>query len=274
MPGRGRAAPNMDPRLARKLRELREAAGFTCDSVARKAGWSPSKVSRFERLRTGISVADVIILLDLYDVEGPERAAMTGLAERSSRTPSALYRDQAVAAEIWAPSVVPVPLRIPDYARAVAESAQDITGMLPSEVDDLDGMARAWRRRIEDQHAPLRVRAVFDATVLRRRAAPSDVMHRQVAHLAMLDGLPNVTLLAVTLDAPVPAAFAAFTLLQFGRVDGLPLCDVAMFDDHAEPRTVDEEKITWRCRRAMKELAAAGEPPGGAIAAALAHWSR
>ena len=270
-------APSMDPRLARRLKEIRRAAGWTGDTVAGKTGWSPSKVSRIERMRTGISADDVIILLDIYGVEGDERAAMIGLADQAVRprtSAAAIYRDTAAAAEIWAPSVVPAALRIPEYAQAVAEDAQDITGMLPSEVAELSGAARAWRRRIEERRDPLKVRAVLDGTVLRRRAAPKDVMHRQVAHLAALADLPHVDLRLVRLDAEAPAGFGAFTLLQFGRVEGLPTPDVALFEDAADPRYTDEEAVTWRCRRAVKELRLAAEPPGGAIAAALAHWSK
>jgi transcriptional regulator with XRE-family HTH domain len=272
-----------DPRLARRLGELRNAAGITGEFAAAKAGWSPSKISRIEHMRTGISPADVIVLLDLYDVEGPERTALTNLAERAS-SPSfkghsrpasaAVYRDEAAAADIWAPSVIPPPLRTAEYARAVAVAAMDITGLMPSGVDAEEANARAWRRLIEARRDPLQVKAVIDATALRRRAAGPEVMHRQAAHLAALAELSNVTLLVVPIDSPAPPGFPAFTLLQFDWIDGMNLHDVALFDDYAEPRIVDEETVTWRCRRAVRELAAAAQPAGGAIAAALSHWSR
>ena len=40
-------------RLAAELREIREGKGKSGDAVAAALKWSPSKISRYERARTG-----------------------------------------------------------------------------------------------------------------------------------------------------------------------------------------------------------------------------
>jgi hypothetical protein len=64
-----RDAPSVrERRLARELRLLREAAELHGKDVAERMGWSPSKVSRIETGRTGISSADLERLVELYQV--------------------------------------------------------------------------------------------------------------------------------------------------------------------------------------------------------------
>lgn len=72
-------------RLARKLRELREAAGLTSDAATKKAGFSRGKLTRMERNEWVLpSPADVEKLLDVYEVTDPvEREAYITLAEQS-----------------------------------------------------------------------------------------------------------------------------------------------------------------------------------------------
>jgi transcriptional regulator with XRE-family HTH domain len=283
----GYLAPSMEPRLARRLKDLRLRSRMNGGSAAAKAGWSPSKISRIERMRAGVSVADVTLLLDIYGVGGDERDAVLALAARASEpvfrgtprtTKASIYQGEADAVDVWGPSVVPPPLRTADYARALAEAVQDVTGMLPSEVQDMAAAALAWQRRIEDRHDPLAVRAVIDATALRRRVGAGKnaaaIMRRQVEHLAALANYRTVTLRVLPIDAAGPKGVTAFTLMRFTPAGGLPLGDVVMFDDPSWPQSCDEEPVTFRCGRAFKELTAASEPPAGAITAALAHWSR
>src|SRR6266699_1099141 len=65
-------------RLAAELRRLRERAGFTGDEVADRLGWSGSKISRIELHRTGIKLADLVLLLDLYNVADVHREGGIG----------------------------------------------------------------------------------------------------------------------------------------------------------------------------------------------------
>src|SRR5213079_3236822 len=58
-------------RLAAELRRIRESKGKSGDAVAAALKWSPSKISRYERARTGLQPREVERLLDYYEITGP-----------------------------------------------------------------------------------------------------------------------------------------------------------------------------------------------------------
>ena len=57
-------------RLAAELRGIRESKGKSGDAVAAALKWSPSKISRYERARTGLRPREVERLLDYYGITG------------------------------------------------------------------------------------------------------------------------------------------------------------------------------------------------------------
>ena len=67
-------------RLAAELRGIREGKGKSGDAVAAALKWSPSKISRYERARTGLRPREVERLLDYYQITGPRRAQLLTLA--------------------------------------------------------------------------------------------------------------------------------------------------------------------------------------------------
>src|ERR1700683_1614999 len=72
-------------RLAAELRENREHKGKSGASAAAALRWSPSKISRYERARTGLRPREVERLLDYYQITGPRRALLLGLAEDAAQ---------------------------------------------------------------------------------------------------------------------------------------------------------------------------------------------
>src|ERR1700739_5087566 len=68
-------------RLAAELRESRESKGQSGDAVAAALKWSPSKISRYERAKTGLQPREVERLLDYYQITGQRRALLLALAE-------------------------------------------------------------------------------------------------------------------------------------------------------------------------------------------------
>ena len=72
-------------RLAAELRGIRESKGKSGDTVAAALKWSPSKISRYERARTGLRPREVERLLDYYEITGPRRALLLGLAEDAAQ---------------------------------------------------------------------------------------------------------------------------------------------------------------------------------------------
>src|SRR6266702_2093071 len=65
-------------RLAAELRGIREDKGKSGDAVAAALKWSPSKISRYERARTGLRPREVERLLDYYQITGSHRACRRG----------------------------------------------------------------------------------------------------------------------------------------------------------------------------------------------------
>src|SRR6185437_8226639 len=72
-------------RLAAELRGIRESKGKSGDAVAAALKWSPSKISRYERARTGLRPQEVARLLDYYQITGPRRDLLLGLAEDAAQ---------------------------------------------------------------------------------------------------------------------------------------------------------------------------------------------
>ena len=121
-------------RLAAELREIREDRGKSGDSVATALKWSASKVSRYERARTGLRPREVERLLDYYGITGPRRTLLLGLAEdaarkgwwKSSPTPcprttssSSALEHEATSMAIWHVDVVAGLLQTQGYARHI-----------------------------------------------------------------------------------------------------------------------------------------------------------
>src|SRR5215469_7780847 len=72
-------------RLAAELREIRESKGRSGETVATALRWSPSKISRYERAKTGLRPREVERLLDYYQITGPRRELLLALAEDASQ---------------------------------------------------------------------------------------------------------------------------------------------------------------------------------------------
>src|SRR6266436_7541992 len=72
-------------RLAAELRGIREHKGKSGDAVAAALRWSPSKISRYERARTGLQPREVRRLLDYYEITGSRRALLLELAEDAAQ---------------------------------------------------------------------------------------------------------------------------------------------------------------------------------------------
>src|SRR5438105_15094543 len=72
-------------RLAAELRGIRESKGKSGDSVPAALKWSPSKISRYERARTGLRPREVERLLHYYQITGHRRAPLLELPEDAAQ---------------------------------------------------------------------------------------------------------------------------------------------------------------------------------------------
>ena len=255
-------------RLAAELRRLRERAGFTGDEVAERLGWSGSKISRIELHRIGIKQADLLRLLDLYDVAEVHRESLAALGRESSKTgrleavaaafpgehAAFLYAEAEAQSEwTWDPQVVPGLLQTPDYARAVMLGLDDVFPVPPGEIDRLIE-ARLIRQQVLVRSPPFNLAAIIDESVLYRRMGDNSVMHEQLDRLTEAAKLPNVTVQVLPLAGGQSITTGAFIYMKFAQVHDVPLHDIVIVENLAGSDYVEEDDDTFSYLRAFKTL--------------------
>ena len=120
-------------RLGAELRQLRRREALTLEQVCDRLGWaSTSKLSRIELGQSRPDLADVLDLLDVYEVPPPQRDALIVIARDAAtsrgwwKTLGEMGERQRTYAELEAgaativeyqPAVVPGLLQTPAYAR-------------------------------------------------------------------------------------------------------------------------------------------------------------
>src|SRR5271154_7047267 len=180
-------------RLAAELRGIREGKGKSGDTVAHALRWSPSKISRYERARTGLRPREVERLLDYYQITGSRRALLLGLAEDAAQkgwweefadTLSEDYKQfiglehEAASMAIWHVAVVTGLLQTEAYARHIVSSYSRIEPMPPGMIGRMVGV-RLRRQQVLDRGGlPLAV--VLDESVLKRRIGDEAVMYGEL----------------------------------------------------------------------------------------------
>ena len=143
----------------RRLREFRKDAGLTADAVARKSGFSETKISRVERSIGSITVEDLLTLLGIYGANRTEMQTLTDLARSTTEygrhgtprtTPAEVYLSETTAVSCWGPQLIPPPLRTAAYARATAKAA---TGWRPPQITTSATASGRWLDRLTDRMA-------------------------------------------------------------------------------------------------------------------------
>ena len=170
-------------RLAAELREIRESQGKSGDAVAAALKWSPSKISRYERARTGLQPREVERLLDYYEITGARRTLLLALAQDAAQKgwweefADALSPDyqqfiglehEASSIAIWHVDVVPGLLQTQAYARHIIGSYSRIEPIAPGMVERLVRV-RMRRQQVLNREPGLQLSVVLDESVLRRR---------------------------------------------------------------------------------------------------------
>jgi transcriptional regulator with XRE-family HTH domain len=289
-------------RLAAELRGIREDKGKSGDSVAAALRWSASKISRYERARTGLRPQEVARLLDYYQITGPRRALLLGLAEDAARKGwwedfaehlSDDYKQfigfehEAASMTIWHVDVVTGLLQTPSYARHIISSYSRVEPMPPGMIGRTVSV-RMRRQQVLDRE-DLRLRVVLDESVLKRRIGDEAVMYEQLQRLVRDGDRPNVTLQILPLDGQHTVFGESFVI--FGFTDDSGLGDDGDFtgDDDATQRDVviteqlnssvimEGERETYLHRIAFQTLADASLSPAESRALILdtaeSYWS-
>jgi transcriptional regulator with XRE-family HTH domain len=261
-------------RLAAELRGLREAKGRSGEAVAHALRWSPSKVSRYERAKTGLKPREVERLLDYYGVTGAHRDMLLALAADASQRgwwedhADTLPEDyqqfiglehEATSAAIWHVDVVAGLLQTEGYARHIIGSYDRVEPIAPSQVTRL--VRVRMRRQQVLERAALTVSVVLDESVLLRRIGSDLVMHEQLERLARECDRPNVTLQVLPLDGPHTVIGESFVLFGFEADGDAVMADVVATEQMRSGFILEGERETHLHRVAFRTLTEAALSP-------------
>ena len=277
-------------RLAAELRGIRESKGKSGDTVAAALKWSPSKISRYERARTGLRPREVERLLDYYEITGPRRALLLGLAEDAAQKgwweefTDSLSEDykqfiglehEATAMAIWHVDVVTGLLQTEEYARHIIGSYSRVEPVAPGMIGRLVRV-RMRRQHVLDRDG-LQLSVVLDESVLKRRIGDEAVMYDQLQRLVKEADRPNLTLQVLPLDAQHVVFGESFVIFGFGQDADAMLQDVVSTEHLRSGFTLEGERDTYLHRIAFQMLSEAALDPVASrkliLETAEAYWS-
>jgi transcriptional regulator with XRE-family HTH domain len=236
--------------LGRYLRDLRNRARLTVRAAASQLEWSEAKMWRIETGQTSLRSHDVETMCKVYGAPASLTEALMGLAkETKARGWWHSYGDaipagfdvfiglEEAASQIdWYESeLVPGLLQTEEYARAIIRAGN------PDE--DENEIGRRVRLRIARQALlaratePPTLRVVLNEAVLRRTTGGENVMAGQLAHMAEVSELPNVTIRVVPFSAGLHRGVLSG---QFGILRFPPSAE----EGEAEPPTVYADGFT------------------------------
>lgn len=261
-------------RLAAELRQLREAKGRSGESVANALRWSPSKISRYERAKTGLRPKEVERLLDYYGVNGTKREMLLSLAEDASQKgwweefADSVPEDyqqfiglehEATSVAIWHVDVVAGLLQTEAYARHIINSYDRVEPVAPSQVTRLVRV-RLRRQQVLDRPG-LQVNVVLDESVLLRRIGSDITMYEQLQRLAKECDRDNVTLQILPLDGVHTIIGESFVLFSFEADGDAVLQDVVSTEQMRSGFILEGERETHLHRVAFRTLTEAALSP-------------
>ena len=277
-------------RLAAELREIREDKGKSGDAVAAALKWSPSKISRYERARTGLRPREVARLLDYYQITGPRRALLLGLAEDAAQKgwweefSDSLSEDyqqfiglehEAASMAIWHVDVVTGLLQTEAYARHIIGSYSRVEPMPPGMIGRLVRV-RMRRQQVLNREG-LHLSVVLDESVLRRRIGDEAVMYDQLQRLLQEADRPRMTLRILPLNAQHTVFGESFVIFGFRDDSDAMLHDVVVTEQLRNSVTLEGERETHLHRIAFQRLSDAALDPAASRALILqtaeSYWS-
>ena len=277
-------------RLAAELRGIRESKGKSGDTVAAALRWSPSKISRYERARTGLRPREVERLLDYYQITGPRRELLLALAEDAAQkgwweefadTLSDDYKQfiglehEATSMAIWHVDVVTGLLQTEGYARHIISSYSRVEPVAPGMIGRMVKV-RMQRQQVLDREG-LQLSVVLDESVLKRRIGDDAVMYEQLQRLAKEADRPNITVQVLPLDAQHIVFGESFVIFGFGADSDAMLQDVVSTEHLRSGFTLEGERETYLHRIAFQMLVDAALDPAASreliLDTAESQWS-
>ncbi|GLX96291.1 helix-turn-helix transcriptional regulator [Herbidospora sp. NBRC 101105] len=252
-------------RLGQQLRRLREATGKTGAQVAGPLGWSAAKVSRIETAQTMPSEADITALVSAYGADDTtlghvlklrQDAAQKGWWEPYSESmPQGFVSYLGLEADAeemrnWEPMVLPGLLQTPAYARTLM--GQHMQPIAPIPKTWLNDRVEVRERRQEillHGPKPLRLRVVFEESLLRRDVGGAEVMSEQLEKLVVVSEFDHVEIRVISTSTPLPVTTGPFVHFTFPDFP-----DIVYLEDLEGSRFLEDAEEVFRYERAFDHL--------------------
>jgi hypothetical protein len=154
---------------------------------------------------------------EFSDVQSDEHISLVGL------------EDEATSELAWHLEVIPGLLQSERYARRLISNGYSLAPVPPSRIDRSVTL-RMRRQQVLTRNPPLKLSAVIDEAVLRRRVGSPQLMREQLQHLIQMSELSNVSLRVLRLAIESPVMINSFDVLRFGA-QGARMPDV-VYTEH------------------------------------------
>jgi transcriptional regulator with XRE-family HTH domain len=219
-------------RVRRALRQARQATPLSQGDVAKKLGWSLSKMQRIEAGEVGVSLTDLRALLDVYGISDEAEVARLTVDARTSRrqrwwtapeyrqhlTPALRqliqFETGATAITAYQPNYFPGILQTPAVAQSILDSwsLSDEDRQVRFDVRMMRGKSLIERADGPDY------RLVLDESVIKRRIGGSKITAEQLEFVAQAGQRPHIHIRVVPFaKAAYIGALAPFQILDLSH---------------------------------------------------------
>ena len=233
-------------RLGAEMRTMRAAAGLTAAQLGKQIGRSRADISRLENGHV-VDQADMMKILDALSIDGDRWTQIMTIAREASEkgwweSHKTMGERQAMYANLEAgastireyqQTFLPGLLQIPEFVRARINADATLSPMASTTIEGVLA-GNAGRQRMFRRPGGPSYEVIVDEVVIRRLAAPPDVVKQQLYHLAtMLNGDARITLRVL----PVEARIQNFSL---------PRCafSIYTYPDADDPSVVAVDTVT------------------------------
>lgn len=216
-------------RLARDLRQIREARKLKGDEAAALVGWDQGKISRVENAKMRVTVGEVMELCEAYEISGERRAELIQLAREARKqgwwlpyrgvlkqgfSDYLAFEAEADQYRSYEVHLMPGLLQTEDFARAVLRTSRVLR--MPEEIDRAVEARVARQKRLTSTENPLQMWQIIEEGALRRTIGDITTMRAELDHLLEVSRLPNVSLQVIPYRSATHVALdGPFTLLGF-----------------------------------------------------------
>lgn len=240
--------------LGKVLTRMRDDLGMRREDVAGALGFSPEKLWRVERGRTGLpNPKDLKSLLAHYGEDDPEVVESLLVIHRESLqegwwTPYTPHltkgmreyvgmESDAVSIAAWQPSLVFGLLQTEQYARELLLSAKGVDETT-TEFIDANAELRMERKTLITKDEPRDLWVIMSEAALRDTIGSREVMNAQYDEVSRLASLDNVTIQILPSASTGYRASQNFALLDMGD----PLGTIVQADQPGGQASVTDKK--------------------------------